>query len=121
MVLGYDAAGDGPPLVLIHGFPFDRRMWAGQLDPRGGLTGIRRVVAPDLRGRGLSPSANGDPAAWTIEDHADDVAALIRSLGPDPADVGGLSMGGYIAFALLRRHPEMVRSLLLMSTRAAAD
>lgn len=116
--LGYDEAGDGPPLVLVHGFPFDRRMWASQLE---GLAGIRRVVAVDLRGRGLSPHpADG---GWTIDDHADDVARTIEACfkGAGPVDVGGLSMGGYVLFALLRRRPELVRSLLLMSTRARAD
>jgi 3-oxoadipate enol-lactonase len=117
--LGFDETGDGPPtLVLIHGFPFDRRMWARQLDPNGGLSGIRRVVAPDLRGRGLTP---GGGEGWSIDDLADDVAALIRSLGGGPVDLGGLSMGGYIVLALLRSHRELVRSLLLMSTRAGVD
>lgn len=114
--LGYQEAGEGPPLVLVHGFPFDRRMWVGQLEA---LSGIRRVIAPDLRGRGLSPH----PAdkGWSIDDHADDVARLIEDLEAGPVDVGGLSMGGYVLFALRRRHPELVRSLILMSTRAAAD
>jgi 3-oxoadipate enol-lactonase len=114
--LGYDEAGEGPPLVLVHGFPFDRRMWVHQL---GELAAIRRVVAPDLRGRGLSPCPAG--AGWTLDDHADDVARTIEDLGAGPVDVGGLSMGGYVLFALLRRNPELVGSLLLMSTRAAAD
>jgi 3-oxoadipate enol-lactonase len=114
--LGYDEAGQGPPLVLVHGFPLDRRMWAFQLE---GLAGIRRVVAVDLRGRGLSPHPAG--GGWTIDDHADDVARTIEALGAGPVDVGGLSMGGYVLFALLRRHPAVIRSLLLMGTRAAAD
>ena len=114
--LGYDEAGEGPPLVLVHGFPFDRRMWASQLEE---LADIRRVVAVDLRGRGLSPHPAG--GGWTIDDHADDVARTIEALGAGPVDVGGLSMGGYVLFALLRRHPALIRSLLLMSTRAGAD
>jgi pimeloyl-ACP methyl ester carboxylesterase len=114
--LGYDEAGEGPPLVLVHGFPFDRRMWVHQLE---GLASARRVVTPDLRGRGLSP--HPADSGWTLDDHADDIARTIEDLGVGPADVGGLSMGGYVVFALLRRHPELVRSLLLMSTRAAAD
>jgi 3-oxoadipate enol-lactonase len=117
MELGYDKAGTGPTLVLIHGFPFDRRMWSNQLDE---LSEHRTVVAPDLRGRGLSPAEAEE--GWTLDDYADDVARLIHSLGDAVAvDVGGLSMGGYIAFALIRRHPALVRSLVLMSTRAEAD
>jgi pimeloyl-ACP methyl ester carboxylesterase len=114
--LGYDEAGKGPPLVLVHGFPFDRRMWVHQLE---GLAEFRRVVAVDLRGRGLSPHPAG--AGWTIDDHAADVAQTIEALGAGPVDVGGLSMGGYVLFALLRRHPELVRSAVLMGTRATAD
>src|SRR5205807_1295095 len=107
-ILGYDEAGEGPVLVLVHGFPFDRRLWAGQLR---GLANIRRVVAPDLRGRGLSAAIGAEGA--TMDTYADDVAATIASLGVEQADVGGLSMGGYVTFALWRRHPKLVRSLML--------
>lgn len=115
MILGYDEAGRGDVLLLVHGFPIDRRIWAGQLE---GLSDIRRVVAPDLRGRGKSPAAE---ASWSIDDHADDVAETIASLGVQSVDVAGISMGGYICFALLRRHPELVHSLILVSTRATQD
>jgi 3-oxoadipate enol-lactonase len=114
--LGYDEAGAGKVLLLVHGFPIDRRIWRHQV---GGLSGERRVVAVDLRGRGKSPApAEG---GWTIDDHAGDLAETIAALGVDAVDLGGVSMGGYIAFALLRRHPELVRSLILVSTRATAD
>ena len=115
MILGYDEAGRGEVLLLVHGFPVDRRIWADQLT---GLADIRRVVAPDLRGRGKSPSSD---TSWTIDSHAEDLAETIRSLGVESVDLAGVSMGGYIAFALLREHPELVRSLILVSTRAAAD
>jgi 3-oxoadipate enol-lactonase len=114
--LGYDDVGAGSLLVLVHGFPFDRRMWADQLD---GLAGLRRVVAVDLRGRGKS--AGVAEGRWSIDAHADDLAETIAALGHDRADVAGQSMGGYVAFALWRRHPEVVRSLVLVSTRAEAD
>ncbi len=87
--LGYEAAGEGPVLLAVHGFPFDRRMWAEQLR---GLADIRRVVAVDLRGRGRS--AGIDPGGATIDRYADDVAATIRALEVAQADVAGLSMGG---------------------------
>jgi 3-oxoadipate enol-lactonase len=115
MILGYDEAGHGDVLLLVHGFPVDRRIWVDQL---AGLSDIRRVVAPDLRGRGKSPT---EETEWTIDTHAEDLAETIRSLGVESVDLAGLSMGGYIAFALLRRHPELVRSLILVSTRAAQD
>ncbi len=116
MELGYDEAGDGRVLLLVSGFPVDRRIWAHQLT---GLSDLRRVVAVDLRGRGKSPaSAKG---GWTMDTHADDLAETISSLGVDAVDLGGISMGGYIAFAFLRRYPEMIRSLILVSTRATPD
>ena len=115
MILGYDEAGGGEVLLLVHGFPVDRRIWARQLT---GLSDIRRVVAPDLRGRGKSPA---EVSGWTIDTYAEDLADTIGSLGVESVDLAGLSMGGYIAFALLRQHPELVRSLILASTRAAPD
>lgn len=100
---------------MVHGFPIDRRIWAEQL---GGLSDIRRVIAVDLRGRGKSPTAE---SSWTIDTHADDLAETIRSLGVDRVDLAGISMGGYIAFAFWRRYPQMLRSLILVSTRANED
>lgn len=116
MKLGYDECGSGPVLLLVHGFPVNREIWAGQLT---GLSGIRRVVGPDLRGRGKSPAP--DATAWSIDTHAWDLAQTIDALGTGPVDLAGLSMGGYVAFALLRLRPDLVRSLILVSTRAAAD
>lgn len=84
------------------------------------LAKVRRVIAVDLRGRGKSENLGAGPA-WTLDDHADDVAATIDGLGGGSADVAGLSMGGYVLFALLRRHPEKVRSAMLISTKSGAD
>lgn len=114
--LGYDEAGTGPVLLLIHGFPLDRTLFAEQLK---GLSDIRRVVAVDLRGRGKSPSS--DLEGVTIDTYADDVALTIESLGVDKVDVGGLSMGGYVVFSLLRRHPGKVASVILIDTKSQAD
>lgn len=116
MILGYDEAGSGPALILIHGFPLDRTVWSEQLK---GLADFRRVIAVDLRGRGKSESSPAE--GWSIDLYADDVAETIESLGVSAADVAGLSLGGYVAFSLLRRHPDKVRSLILIDTKAAAD
>jgi pimeloyl-ACP methyl ester carboxylesterase len=110
-------AGRGPLAVLVHGYPLDHRMWLDTL--HGPLAARRTLAAVDLRGHGGSPGS-GDPV-HTMELLADDVAAVIRSLGNDGADVAGLSMGGYVAFALWARHPALVRSLVLANTRAVAD
>lgn len=116
MKLGYDEAGEGKVLLLVHGFPADRRLWTHQV---AGLSDLRRVVAVDLRGRGKSPAPT--EGGWSMTTHADDLAETIESLGVDQVDLGGISMGGYIAFAFAHRYPHLLRSLILVSTRATAD
>lgn len=110
-----DTGGSGPALVLLHGFPFDRSMWGGQEEALGGEF---RVVTPDLRGLGETTAGVGD---LTIEAMAEDVAALLDELGLGRAVVGGLSMGGYVAFEFLRKFPGRVRALVLADTRPQAD
>ena len=117
MELAYEERGSGPVAVFIHGFPLDRRMWIGQLS---GLAKIRRCVAVDLRGNGLSKIDDADPS-FSMDLLADDVAKTMDEIGADQADICGLSMGGYVAFAFLRRHPARVRSLILADTKAEAD
>jgi pimeloyl-ACP methyl ester carboxylesterase len=112
--LAYDDAGAGVPLLLLHGWPHDRTLWAGQVR---GLVTHARCIAPDLRGFGGSSVA----APYTIDRYADDAAALMDSLGIERAVIGGLSMGGYVAFAMLRRHRDRIRALVLADTRATAD
>jgi 3-oxoadipate enol-lactonase len=110
-----DTGGDGAALVLLHGFPFDCSMWRGQVSALGGEF---RVVAPDLRGMGETPLGDGD---ITLETLADDVAALLDELKLGRVVLGGLSMGGYVAFEFLRKFPERVRALVLADTRPQAD
>ena len=112
--IAYDEAGSGIPLLLVHGWPHDRTLWTGQL---GGLSTYARVIAPDLRGFGGS-TVRGP---YSLDQQADDLAAFLKSLGLASAVVCGLSMGGYIAFSLLRRHRALIRALVLADTRATAD
>jgi 3-oxoadipate enol-lactonase len=116
MKLGHEESGAGPVLLAVHGFPVDLGIWSAQLS---GLADTSRVVAVDLRGRGVSPA----PATnqWSIDDYAGDIADTLDALQVPAVDLVGLSMGGYVAFALLRMHPERVRSLVLMSTKAEED
>ncbi|WP_169164845.1 alpha/beta fold hydrolase [Cellulomonas taurus] len=128
------------PLVLLHAFPVDSRMWSavGRL-----ITAGTPVIAIDLPGMGAAPAPDAAPA---LEAAADAVAALLsgaaptESADPDrptdsaptadparpevpagPAVVAGLSMGGYVALALAERHPELVAALALLDTKAVAD
>jgi len=112
--LAHDSRGSGPALVLLHAFPFDRRMWSEEL---ARLSDVRRVIAVDLRGFGESPLW-GEP---TVDDLGDDVIALLDELGVPMAAVCGLSMGGYVALSLAERHPARLAALVLADTRAAAD
>jgi 3-oxoadipate enol-lactonase len=114
-LLAYDDRGSGPPLVLVHAFPLDRRMWQVQTDE---LSDAHRVLTPDVFGFGES----GLPAGgWTMDSFADALADWLMALKIDTAVIGGLSMGGYIALAFARRHPGRVTGLILADTRAEAD
>jgi pimeloyl-ACP methyl ester carboxylesterase len=116
--LGYDAWGEGDTgLVLLHAFPLNRRMWAPQGQALAGTGGLR-VVAPDFRGCGESKATPG-PA--TMDQLAADTEALLDALGLASVVLGGLSLGGYAAFACLRRFAARVRGLVLADTRATAD
>jgi pimeloyl-ACP methyl ester carboxylesterase len=110
--------GDGGtiPLVLLHAFPVDRRMWDAQLTA---LSNRFRVIAPDFRGFGQSAdAANG---TFTIETLADDVHELLGTFGATPAVVAGCSMGGYVALALAAKYPADLKGLILVDTKAEAD
>ncbi len=121
--LSYAEAGSGLPLVLLHAFPLSHAMWRPQLDaPPPGW----RLIAPDLRGFGAServPPGAARPAAGAqaMADYAQDVAALIAELDLERPIVGGLSMGGYVAFALWRLLGPRIGGLVLADTRAEAD
>jgi pimeloyl-ACP methyl ester carboxylesterase len=116
MVVAYDEMGTGLPVVLLHAFPFDRTMWAPQLGPLS-AAGFR-VIAPDLPEFGDS-TPGGD--VITIERAADVVADFLDALHITRAVVGGLSMGGYVALAFARRHPQRLAGLILADTKAAPD
>lgn len=111
-----EGTGD-PPVVLLHAFPLTSAMWAPQI---AALAPHHRVVAPDLRGFGGSdvPRRRED---YSVDAWADDVAALLGALGLERVVLGGLSLGGYVAFAFLRRHREALAALVLADTRPGAD
>jgi len=106
----------GLPLVLLHGFPFDPTMWLPQVRA---LRRDARLLVPDLLGLGASRLAAG--AAPRMDDYADDILAWMDEAGISRAVVAGLSMGGYVSFALWRRAPERIAALVLLDTKAEAD
>jgi pimeloyl-ACP methyl ester carboxylesterase len=110
-------ARDAKVLLLIHAFPLGAGMWEGQLKalPEGW-----RLIAPDLRGFGGSTIADHEENP-TMDDYAADTLEVLRELNISSVVVGGCSMGGYAAFAVLRRAPALARGVILVDTRAAAD
>ena len=110
----YDDRGNGAPLVLLHPFPFSRRIWAGLADE---LAAHRRVITVDARGFGGTPL----DGRYALTDVADDVAALLDRLNIARATLLGMSMGGYTALAFAALHRERLAALILADTRAAAD
>jgi len=115
--IAYDDHGVGLPVIFLHAFPLNRRMWEGELLALLG-EGRYRLVALDWRGFGESEITNG---ISTMELFAGDVAGLMDALGIQNAILCGLSMGGYAAFAFLRKYPQRVAGLILADTRPGAD
>jgi pimeloyl-ACP methyl ester carboxylesterase len=113
--LAYVDTGVGLPVVLLHGYPFNRSLWNEQVSA---LSNSYRVITPDLRGLGESEAT---PGAATMNRMAEDVAALLDHLEIPRAVIGGLSMGGYVALAFYKQFPSRVRALVLADTRAQAD
>lgn len=113
--LAFSDEGQGEALVFVHAFPLSRAMWEPQIQA---FSPHHRVIAVDLRGHGES-----DVVLWhfTLDDYADDLAALLAARGIARAVFVGLSMGGYTLFSLYRRHPHLVKGLVLADTRAQAD
>jgi pimeloyl-ACP methyl ester carboxylesterase len=107
---------DGVPVVLVHGHPFNRSLWAPQTEA---LTAAGyRVITPDLRGYGESEVV---PGRTLLSDFADDIAGLLDRLGLERVVVGGVSMGGQIAMEFQRSYAPRVRALVLSDTSPVAE
>ena len=105
------------PLLLLHAFPVDARMWNPVRAP---LSARLRLITPDQRGLGRSPLPETDREP-SLDDAARDVVALLDKLDLERVVLGGCSMGGYVTMAVLRHAPERVAGLVLIDTRMSAD
>lgn len=108
----YDVHGDGPPLLLTHGYSSTSAMWHGQVDA---LARNHRLILWDMRGHGQSDYPD-DPKAYSEALTVGDMASILDAVGAKRAIIGGLSLGGYMSLAFYRTHPERARALLIIDT-----
>ena len=104
----YEVHGEGPPLVLIHANPFDRRLWLYQV---ARFSPFYRVITVDLRGYGLSAKPE---TAFTLRDMTDDVLGVCADEGIDRAIFAGVSVGSGIALLTALDHPDMTQAIVLV-------
>ncbi len=112
--LNYEISGNGTPLVLIHGHPFDHTMWRMQVPA---FSEKYSVITPDLRGYGKSSVV----VETKFEDYASDVIQLLDFLKVDKFHIMGLSLGGQIIMEIFRQAPNRVLSMVLADTFASPD
>ncbi len=112
-----DTGGAGTPVLLVHAFPLRAQMWEPQMESLGDRW---RFIAPDLMGFGGS-HAPEDAAGYSVDSFAGDLKAVLDELGIDRVVLVGLSLGGYVALAFLRKYRSAVTALVLADTRAEAD
>ena len=105
-----------PALVLLHAFPLDRSMWDREVRALADVASP--IIAPSFAGFGRSELPRGQP---TLDDYADAAIAIMDAAGVITAAVAGLSMGGYVAFAMWRRHRKRIERLALIDTKAEGD
>jgi len=108
----YEVHGEGPPLLLSHGYSATSQMWAGQTEA---LSRDFQLIVWDMRGHGRSDYPE-DLAAYSEAATVGDMATILDAVGAKRAIVGGLSLGGYMSLAFNLAHPERVRALLIVDT-----
>ena len=114
--LSYDDVGEGNiPIIFLHGFPFDKSMWAKQLDF---FATTNRVIAIDIRGFGKSTD---ETTPLSIDLFSDDLMLFMNQLNISKAIICGLSMGGFIALNAQARFPDRFEAIILCDTQCIAD
>lgn len=108
----FETHGDGPPLLLTHGYSATSQMWLGQVET---LSKDHTLITWDMRGHGQSDSPE-DQSLYSEAHTVADMATLLDHLGFDEAIIGGLSLGGYMSLAFHCEHPERVKALLIVDT-----
>jgi pimeloyl-ACP methyl ester carboxylesterase len=108
----YEVHGDGPPLLLTHGYSSTSAMWHGQVDA---LAKEHKLILWDMRGHGQSDYPD-DPKAYSEALTVGDMAAILDAVGASRAIIGGLSLGGYMSLAFYRAHAARTRALLIIDT-----
>lgn len=112
VAIHYETHGQGPAILLSHGYSATCRMWDGQI---AALRDHYQVIVWDMRGHGESDYP-ADPAAYSEAASVADMAAVLRAENIQRAVIGGLSLGGYMSLAFHRMHPAMVRALMIFDT-----
>ncbi len=112
ITINYEVAGDGPAVLLTHGYSATGRMWKPQADA---LKDRYRIISWDMRGHGQTESPD-DPTQYSEALTIGDMLALMEMLQTGPAVIGGLSLGGFMSLAFHLTHPELVRALVLCDT-----
>ena len=108
----YETHGEGPVILLSHGYSATAEMWKGQIAP---LSKAHKLVLWDMRGHGQSDYPD-DPNEYSEEKTVSDMAAILDAVGAKQAIIGGLSLGGYMSLAFHATHPERTRALLIIDT-----
>jgi len=116
LAISYNDVGKGKtPVIFLHGFPFDKSMWKGQLD---NLKNSNRLIAIDIRGFGKSTD---EDTPLSIDLFSEDLVSFMDKLNIKKAIVCGLSMGGFITLNAIKKFPERFEALILCDTQCIAD
>lgn len=116
VTISYNDVGEGSiPVIFLHGFPFNKSMWKGQLDS---LKVSNRVIACDIRGFGKSTD---EKTNLSIDLFAEDLVSFMDKLDIEKATICGLSMGGFISLNAIKRFPKRFEALILCDTQCIAD